>query len=378
MLKTILSSIKKIGARRGLLLDSIQIEVTSRCMAKCIMCPRTRLDHWRDGDLSIETFMGLSPAFRLARHVHLQGWGEPLLHPHLNEMVRLVKASSAKVGITTNGQLLNRHRARQLLELGLDLIAVSIAGADRKSHESIRVGTNFDLIIENLRHLSQLKRDKGSKSPSLVISFIMTRGNIEQLPRVMDLAAELGAERVSAVNVDLISDAATDSLRVFKTAKAQKERSRRLLEEMARAAAARSLSLRLYPIHPEEQPVCDANPLKNLFVSFDGSACPCVYLGLPIERIPRFWKGQTLLVERTCFGNIGAESLEKIWSKDDYRDFRRLFEKRVSATSGIYDQISCDFELLERAKELEGAYDRGLLENRPPRQCSGCWKLFGV
>ncbi len=378
MLKTILSSIRKIRAGRSLLLDSIQIEVTSRCTARCIMCPRTRLDHWRDGDLDIETFRRLTPAFRLARHVHLQGWGEPLLHPDLNEMIRLVKAASAKAGITTNGQLLSRERTRQLLELGLDLIAVSIAGADRKSHESIRVGTSFDIIMKNLHHLSQLKRDRGSKAPSLVISFIMTRSNIEQLPKVMDLAAELGAERVSAMNVDLIPDAATDSLRVFRDEKSQKGRSRRFLEDMARAAAARALSLRLYPIHAEEQPVCDANPLKSLFVAFDGSVCPCVYLGLPVERIQRFWKGETFLVERTCFGNIAAEGLEEIWSKDGYKGFRQLFEKRISATCGIYDQISCDFELLERAKELEAAYDKGLLENRAPGQCSGCWKLFGV
>ena len=66
-------------AKRALF--AIQVEVTSRCTRSCAVCPRSAFaDSWLEGDLSAGLWQRLRPDLRLARHVHLQGWGEPLLH----------------------------------------------------------------------------------------------------------------------------------------------------------------------------------------------------------------------------------------------------------------------------------------------------------
>ena len=63
---------------------ALQIEVTSRCTRSCSICPRDSLsDTWRDGDLSQDLWDMIAPDLSLAQHVHLQGWGEPLLHDQL-------------------------------------------------------------------------------------------------------------------------------------------------------------------------------------------------------------------------------------------------------------------------------------------------------
>src|SRR5512139_1023466 len=90
-------------------LDWIQVGVTSRCNALCSYCPRTVCGSaWADRDLPIETFSKLLPAFGKTGMVHLQGWGEPFLHPGFFEMVSLTKRAGCAVGTTTNGTLL-RH-----------------------------------------------------------------------------------------------------------------------------------------------------------------------------------------------------------------------------------------------------------------------------
>src|SRR5574341_107478 len=72
---------------RGRTFEAFQIEVTSRCTLRCVMCPRAALENeWPALDLSWEAFQRAARAFRHAKFVHLQGWGEPLLHPRLLDM----------------------------------------------------------------------------------------------------------------------------------------------------------------------------------------------------------------------------------------------------------------------------------------------------
>jgi len=72
-------------ARR--LLQALQVEVTSRCTRRCSVCPRSALaGRWLDGDLSEEHWDSIRSDLSLVEHLHLQGWGEPLLHPRLESM----------------------------------------------------------------------------------------------------------------------------------------------------------------------------------------------------------------------------------------------------------------------------------------------------
>jgi MoaA/NifB/PqqE/SkfB family radical SAM enzyme len=53
-----------------------------------------------------QAFEQIARVFPRVRHVHLQGWGEPLLHPRLFEMVAL-----AKMNFKYPEQFIERHGA---------------------------------------------------------------------------------------------------------------------------------------------------------------------------------------------------------------------------------------------------------------------------
>ena len=130
--------------------DWIQVEVTSRCNAECIYCPRTVYGKtWDNRSLPLELFERLIPAFGKTGLVHLQGWGEPLLHPALPDMVAAAKAAGVRVGTTTNGMLLDTVRARALVNAGLDIMAFSLAGTSAAYNDRIRGGTRLDAVLEN-------------------------------------------------------------------------------------------------------------------------------------------------------------------------------------------------------------------------------------
>jgi MoaA/NifB/PqqE/SkfB family radical SAM enzyme len=106
------------------------IELTTRCNLSCQMCVKQSWGNGViDGDMSKETFLALSPAFSNAEAVILNGIGESLLHPELEDFIRIARSqmpAGGWVGFQSNGLLLDERRAVSLLEAGLDKICLSL------------------------------------------------------------------------------------------------------------------------------------------------------------------------------------------------------------------------------------------------------------
>lgn len=351
---------------RGRPFEAFQIEVTSRCNLKCVMCPVTVLaEHWPARDMAWETFERVAAGFERAKWVHLQGWGEPLLHRRLFDMVARAKAAGCRVGFTTNGTRLTRPTGARLLELELDLLAVSIAGARAATHEAIRVGSDFAKLVENLRGFLQLRSEKKSARPKVEVFFLMTTTNLAELPRAVELAAGLGADELVATNLDYVMTPSLDELRAY----GEQPRPgplREALSAAGEAARKAGIAFRPYPLAFREMAVCDLNPMKILFISADGAVSPCVYTSLTGQHdIPRVFDGKAIEVPVVQFGNVNDRPLAEIWESAAYREFRAQFARRVVAASG--------FALGALAARTAPEDDLPA-----PHACRTCPKLYGV
>ncbi len=353
--------------RHGRPFEALQVEVTSRCCLRCEMCPRSaRADRWPEIDLPWQAFARIARAFPRVRHVHLQGWGEPLLHPRLFDMIALAKAAGCRVGLTSNGMGLDAATARRLLELDLDLLSVSIAGATRETHERIRVGSSLSVILENLNHLLALRRGWPGPRPKVELSYLMTRSNMAELPQAVALAASLGVDELYATNLDYLVIPAHDRLRVF-GCPPLREGFARLRDEARERARRMGLAFRPYPLDLDEVAMCEAHPATILFVSCEGWVAPCTYLALPgQDAIPRWFEGTGVLVPAVRFGNIEEQDLMEIWDGPAYREFRERFAARRLA-------------LATRALAVvSGGGSAGAEIPPPPEPCRTCYKLYGV
>ena len=176
--------------------DWIQVEVTSACNAACVYCPRTVYsDAWEDRRLSLEAFRNLEPAFAKTKHVHLQGWGEPFLHPGFFDMVAIAKAAGCRVGTTTNGMVLNRERIARVVEGGVDLIAFSLAGTGERN-DLIRKGTSLKKVLDTIQTLDREKKEKGKTRPEIHIAYMLFRSAMGDLQRLPTLLEGLGVSQV--------------------------------------------------------------------------------------------------------------------------------------------------------------------------------------
>jgi MoaA/NifB/PqqE/SkfB family radical SAM enzyme len=189
--------------RSAAALAKIYIEPTNLCNLDCRTCMRNAWDEPL-GRMSDETFAQIMQGvkqFSGTPSVFFGGFGEPLVHPKIIEMVQAAKTAGAEVELISNGILLNERMAGKLMEAGLDRIWVSIDGATPESYDDVRLGAALPKVIDNLMALQKLRTLTGLNLPKLGIAFVAMKRNIADLPKVLRMGKRLGADQFSISNV---------------------------------------------------------------------------------------------------------------------------------------------------------------------------------
>ncbi|MCR4395057.1 MAG: SPASM domain-containing protein, partial [Dehalococcoidales bacterium] len=133
--------------------------------------------------------------------VFIGGFGEPLMHPGIVDMVEKLHALNARVEIITNGTLLTKEMSEALIQAGISTLWVSIDGARPESYADIRLGAELDNVIRNITYFSNYFHHHGLTRIQLGIVFVMMRRNIADLPQIRDLAWKVGASHLLLTNV---------------------------------------------------------------------------------------------------------------------------------------------------------------------------------
>jgi MoaA/NifB/PqqE/SkfB family radical SAM enzyme len=306
-----------------------------------------------NGLMAMETFEALLPAFPMADLVFLQGWGEPLLHPGFWEMAARAAATGAQVGFTTNGRLLHEENRRALLDSGVAILGVTLAGANSETHDRYRPGSPLKALDCSLRRLKKEKQGMGAGQPHLHIAYQLLPGNVAELKEAVSLARAWGASQivVSPLSLVLAPKLERESLHAQSGLWAV---ATDCLEEARGRARGEGIALHAYRVTgPEPEAACPENVLRSCFVSVRGDVSPCVMTNLGLERdgeVTHRFQGEDHPLRTVTFGNVQERPLRDIWHSDSARTFRGAIRKR------IYEG--------ERGKE-------GL-----PPPCRHCYKLF--
>jgi MoaA/NifB/PqqE/SkfB family radical SAM enzyme len=335
-----------------------QIELTTRCTLRCRMCIREGAVNWQSGDMKLQDFRKISPYFSKTENVVLQGWGEPLLYNDLIEAVCIVREKGARAGFVTSGANVGRDFISELVEAGTDFIGFSLAGATANTHNSIRLNSDFDVLLENIRFLNEVKKRKKSDTPRLHIVYLMLKDNMADIPGLAALARTTGIHDIILTNLIHVNNEWQEGQRIFACKDSPPEDVGAVIRIAEAEARKFKINLRFPALRPVDVPVCEENPLKNIYISAEGDVSPCVYLFPPIPSpIKRIYCGNQCETEKTSFGNIFRESLDKVWNAEAYAGFRRCFEKRLNHNKGLSPAST---------------------KTDPPVGCRTCHKMLGL
>jgi len=145
---------KTYGLRRGAEEFPLMlvISIIYPCNFGCPNCPYTDANseirqfyHEHHADLfPVELWNKL--AVECGEHgawMRCTGGGEPMLHPHMVDMIELAKAKGARVWMNTNGSMFGptpvlRSKLERLIKAGIDLIEFSMDAGDAETYAQVR------------------------------------------------------------------------------------------------------------------------------------------------------------------------------------------------------------------------------------------------
>ena len=185
----------------------MQFELTNYCNLRCPVCATGAKILKRhampiDVDVFRRTMDTVGPYLLTAS---LWGWGEPLLHPHLGEILRAIQKYPIFTMLSTNGQNLNDERIVQtLLDAPPTHLIVAIDGLDNVTNSQYRVGAKLEPILAGVRRLAELKRQRQQTLPVLHMRFIVMKHNQSQVAQLEEFATRHGFDFLSYRTLSII------------------------------------------------------------------------------------------------------------------------------------------------------------------------------
>jgi len=319
--------------------------------------------------MPLEDFKKLLPYLKDVETVVLEGWGESLLHKDLSQCIRLVKKEGPQVGFVTSGMGLTESRVAELIDAGLDFVGFSISGTTPETHDAIRVNSHLLQLFNVIRLFHEEKKRLGLLRPKMHLVFLMVKDNISEVPSVPLFAQEAGIQEVVLTNICHCINVWQEKNRVFIWESAENEYEKIVKQAEANA---RKLDVRLKrpSLSAIDIPVCEENPLRNLYISAEGEVSPCVYLYPPLPSpFKRIFCGKEHWIERVSFGNIFRDPLPAIWNRGSYEHFRYHFMDREKSFKELY------FSLWDSPK-IKNSPSNALPD--PPEPCKTCHKILGI
>lgn len=168
-------------------------EITKRCNLSCLHCissigSRRELDK-KSALKVIDILKNLG-----CKEIYFTG-GEPLVRQDIFSILRKVKENKMKVGLLSNGTLINSSNIKQIKNY-VDEIGISLDGASPQINDKIRGKGTFQKI---LKAVSVIKKNK----IPLTLYITINKINLDDFENILKLTTILGADNIRVNEVSL-------------------------------------------------------------------------------------------------------------------------------------------------------------------------------
>jgi len=184
--------------------ETVSLFLTLKCNLTCSMCGQ-----WGDNgafkefsnetlreQLSMDEIKGIID--NLAPHrpnITLFG-GEPMMYKDWTDVVKYIKSKGMRCNMVTNGTLMSVY-AERIVESGIDEIILSLDGTEAVHDVTRGKEGTFEKLTQGVREVAKLRNERGLKTPHLNINTTVFETNYDHLNDLVDIAEEIGADKIN-------------------------------------------------------------------------------------------------------------------------------------------------------------------------------------
>ena len=163
--------------------------VTRECNLKCSHCYINATDKKLANELNtVESKQLIDQICEVSRPLLVLSGGEPLLRPDLFELIRYGSSKGLKMGLGSNGSLIDERVARKLKEAGIATVSISLDSHIPAQHDEFRgVAGSWDKAIQAIKALR-------NNNVLVQVNTTLTQQNYNQIDDIMSLSENIGVE----------------------------------------------------------------------------------------------------------------------------------------------------------------------------------------
>ncbi|MHA2282172.1 MAG: SPASM domain-containing protein [Promethearchaeota archaeon] len=242
--------------------------------------------------------------------------GEPLLYEHFDELLQFIGNYFCRIGLYTNGKLLDEGKSRKIIPFINDL-KVSFDASSKSTYEALRLNSDFDTVLQNIETFNRLRNNiKYLIPPTITLHFTLMKSNIEELTSAVILSSSIGINRIATSHVYMFKPEQKDESLIYNQS---------LSDKKLAEAYDLSVKQKIDVFFPRPFKGCNKGTVflfkantcsylyKETWISSNGDVHPCFIPDSPV------------------MGNVYEQTFKEIWNGSNYRDMRRTVNSQNPA-----------------------------------------------
>jgi len=178
----------------------VRIKPFNKCCHNCDFCIYRAKNSQMHETMNINDILSKEKTFEIlndfkdmgVKSITYSGGGEPLMHPNIVDILEKTKNNNIDLSILTNGQFLNKDRAKALINAKWVRISMDYCDSITFIHSNRGTKKMFEQVMSNIESFNKIR----NPACDLTVNYIITKNNKSTILDIAKLLKSIGVDNV--------------------------------------------------------------------------------------------------------------------------------------------------------------------------------------